>query len=34
MQYNIIHDKKQSELEKIPIVQPDPIFEIRHIVNV
>jgi hypothetical protein len=33
MQYNIIHDKKQSEMEKIPIEKLLMIFEIRFIIN-
>jgi hypothetical protein len=33
MQYNIIHDKKQSEMEKIPIDKFQLIFEIRFIIN-
>jgi hypothetical protein len=32
MQYNIIHDKKQSVLDKIPIDNLLCIFEIRFII--
>jgi hypothetical protein len=33
MQYNIIHDKKQSVLEKKPIDRLQVLFEIRIIIN-